>query len=98
MIQCKDCEFCENDAFGNVRLRCNPFTNIKEPECLTKWQLVKIDTMVQAYQRTIEMYQRIAPIQEKMLRHMEKEIDDAEDADSWKKGCDDEEDDDEPRY
>ena len=90
MIQCKDCQYGQVDAFGNVRMTCNPFENIVEPECLAKWQLVKIDTMVQAYQATVRMYERLAPMQEKMLRHMEREIDEADEADAWKREYEDE--------
>jgi hypothetical protein len=59
----------------------------------------KIDTMVRAYQATLDMYKRLAPLQEKMFKHMEREIDDAEEADQWKFGSDDldEEDDDQGR-
>jgi hypothetical protein len=94
MIQCTECEFFEPGPAGQYGFRCNPFTNIKEPECLQKWQLMKIDAMVQAYQATIDMYRRLAPIQEKMFRHMEREIDDIEDAESWKYDPDNEEPDD----
>jgi hypothetical protein len=40
------------------------------------------------------MYRRFAPLQEKMFRHMEREIDDADEADRWKYG--EPEDEDEP--
>jgi hypothetical protein len=94
MLQCAECEFCQHDAAGNVRLTCDPFVNIKEPECLAKWQLIKIETMVQAYQATLKVYERLAPMQEKMFRHMEREIDEIEETDSWKYGADDADDDD----
>ncbi len=93
MIQCTDCEFCRRDASGSIELLCDPFSTIKEPECLAKWQLVKLNSLVNAYQATVEVYRRLAPLQEKMFRHMEREIDEAEEADSWKAGYDD---DDEP--
>ena len=51
--------------------------------------------MVQAYQATLRMYERLAPLQERMFRHMEREIQDQEDTDSWKYGDDDYDDDDE---
>lgn len=94
MLQCSECEFCHRDAAGHVRLTCDPFVNIKEPECLAKWQLIKIETMVQAYQATLRVYERLAPMQEKMFRHMEREIDEIEDTDRWKYGADDADDDD----
>jgi len=118
MIQCSDCEHFRATENGAARFTCNPFVNIKEPECLTKWQLLKqetlgqridmcvqrldgltqrVETMVQAYQAMQRLYERMAPMQEKMFKHMEREIDDIDEADSWKQGYDDEpEDDDYP--
>lgn len=93
MIQCSECEHFSRAPGGGVILRCDPFSTIKEPECLQKWQLIKVETLVQAYQATVAMYQRLAPLQEKMMRHMEREFDDISEADKWKYG--DEEDDDE---
>ena len=90
MIQCSQCEHFGQGPHGEATFRCNPFDNIKEPECLTKWQLIKLDTMVQAYQATLRMYERLAPMQERMFRHMEREIQDQEDTESWKYGDDDE--------
>lgn len=84
MLQCEQCEFADKTHPGSVRLLCNPFTNVKEEACLLKWQLLKIDTMVQAYQATVQMYQRLAPLQEKMFRQIEREVDDIDEADAWK--------------
>ncbi len=84
MLQCKDCPFGEVDEKGNVRLTCNPFTNIKEPECLTKWQLVRLDLMTRAYMATIQEYKKIAPIQQKLYRRMSQEMDEMDEADRWK--------------
>lgn len=93
MIHCRDCEFFHRGADGSPLLSCDPFATIKEPECLVKWQLVQLTTIARAHQATLDMYRRLAPLQEKMFRHMEREIDEAEDADAWKY---DEEDDDRP--
>jgi hypothetical protein len=87
MIQCKDCEFCEIDAQGQVGLKCNPFTNIKESECLLKWQLLRLDLMTRAYMMTIAEYRKIAPLQEKLYRRMSREVDEMDDADKWKHGA-----------
>lgn len=91
MIQCKDCEYLVRGPGDQMTFNCDPFATIKESECLLKWQLlrvdaqlVKLDTMVRAYQATLQMYKRIAPLQEKMIKHMEREIDEVEEADSWK--------------
>jgi hypothetical protein len=94
MIQCSECEFFVAGPGGQMSFKCNPFTNIKEPECLQKWQLAKLDLMVQAYQATIQAYQRMAPLQEKMFRQMEQELDDTSEADSWKRGKDEDEEED----
>ena len=94
MLQCKDCEFFRWGADGSPELACNPFVNIKEPECVAKWQLVQLHTVARSHQATLEMYKRLAPLQEKMFEHMEREIDEAEEADRWKysSGEDDEND------
>ena len=90
MIQCKECEFCEMSADGQVSLKCNPFADIKESECLLKWQLLRLDLMTRAYMATIAEYKRIAPMQEKLYRHMTREVDEADEADKWKRADDDE--------
>ena len=91
MIQCSQCEYYVQGPQGQVGFNCNPFSTIKEPECLTKWQLVKLDLMVRSYQATLEMYNRLAPLQEKMFRHIEREVDEMEETDSWKYDEDEEE-------
>ena len=91
MIQCNQCEHFVQGPNGQVGFTCQPFSTIKEPECLTKWQLVKLDTLVRAYQATLQMYNRLAPLQEKMFRHMQREVDDMEESDSWKYDEDNEE-------
>lgn len=97
MLQCSDCEYYSRGPSGEVSLRCDPLSTIKEPECLAKWQLLrtgdlcqKIDRLVSAYEATLEIYRRFAPMQEKMFKHMEREIDDAEESDSWKQQDEDE--------
>ncbi|MBI4581606.1 MAG: hypothetical protein HY718_18050 [Planctomycetes bacterium] len=89
MIQCSECEHCVRGPDGQTGFTCNPFSTIKEPECLIKWQLIKLDLMVRAYQATVEMYKRLAPLQEKMFRHMQKEVEEMDEADSWKYEPDD---------
>ena len=95
MLQCKDCEYFYRDEQTNrVILRCDPFGTIKEPECLQKWQLVRLDGLLQAYHNTLRWYQRLAPMQEKMFELMKREIEDLDDADSWKSESDFDEDED----
>jgi hypothetical protein len=91
MLQCSECEYFQRGTNGQVGFRCDPFSTIKEPECLVKWQLLrlgemgqKLDRMVGAYEATLAMYKRMEPLQEKMMRHMEREIDEAEEGDAWK--------------
>lgn len=92
MIQCEQCEYFVRGPNGETGFKCDPFSTIKEPECLQKWQLIKLDMMVRSYQATVQMYHKLAPLQEKMFRHMEREIDEADEADQWKYGEDEEED------
>lgn len=92
MMQCSDCEHYVRGPGGHAAFTCDPFTNIKEPECLQKWQLIKLEVMVRSHQATLQLYQRLAPLQEKMIRHMEREVQDIDEADSWKYQEDEEED------
>jgi hypothetical protein len=91
MIQCTDCEFFKRNEDGEISFRCDPFSTIKEPQCLAKWQLIKINQMVAAYHATLEYYRKLAPMQEKMFKVMEREIDDMNEAERWKIADDEEE-------
>jgi hypothetical protein len=92
MIQCETCEYYSCTPDGEVVLRCDPYSTIREPACLQKWQLYKLTKLTRAYQATVEIYERLAPLQEKMMRHMEREIDEVEEADKWKYGSDEDDD------
>ncbi len=85
MIQCENCEFFHRDAEGHISFGCDPFRTIKEPECLQKWQLIKINQMAEAYQATLGYYRKLAPMQDKLFKAMERELDDMDDAESWKR-------------
>lgn len=89
MIQCSDCEHFRRGEDGEVSFACDPFSTIKEPECLAKWQLIKVNQMVAGYQATLRYYERFAPMQEKMFKLMENEIDEMGESEKWK--TDDEE-------
>ncbi|MFQ5495279.1 MAG: hypothetical protein ACE5EX_07835 [Phycisphaerae bacterium] len=93
MFQCSDCEYYRPGPDGARQLTCDPFSNIKEPACLAKWQLVKLDVVMKSHQATLDMYKRLAPLQERMFNHMERELDESEEADSWKYADDDDDDD-----
>ena len=82
-------EFFHRGENGEISFRCDPFNNIKEPECLVKWQLLKLNQMVASYHATLEYYRKLAPMQEKMFKVMEREIDDISEADQWKVDDDD---------
>ncbi|MDD5459202.1 MAG: hypothetical protein PHF37_07405 [Phycisphaerae bacterium] len=91
MIQCKDCELCEISPDGRRTFKCDPFVNIKEPECIQKWQLIRLDMLTAAYQGMARFQNKFAPMQDKIMRYMEREIDDIDETEKWKY---DEEDDD----
>lgn len=93
MLQCQNCEFFQQAPDGSPILTCDPFGNIKEPECVAKWQLAQLSVIAKSHQATLEMYKRLAPLQERMFRHVEREIDEADEADSWKNTEDDDQDD-----
>jgi len=84
MIQCKNCEFYRSDPDGRRIFTCDPFTNIKEPECIAKWQLMRLNTLVASYQAVLMAQKKFAPLQDKMLKYMEREIEDMEETDKWK--------------
>ena len=84
MIQCKDCEFCEISPENQRIFKCDPFINIKEAECLAKWQLIRLDMLVASYQGMLKWYQRLAPLQDKIFKYMQREIDDIDESDRWK--------------
>ena len=89
MIQCKDCEFFQTGTDGKKTFKCDPFTNIKEPECIAKWQLIRLDMLLASYQGMLKWYGKLAPLQDKIFKYMQREISDLDEADSWK--LDDEE-------
>jgi hypothetical protein len=73
---------------GQVQLKCNPFSNIKEPECLMKWQLLRLDLMTRAYMATVSEYRKLAPLQQKLFRHMSREMEEMDEAEKWKQDSD----------
>lgn len=86
MIQCKDCEFYEQTDDGRRAFRCDPFQNIKEPECLMKWQILRLDLLLRHYHSTLSWQQKMSPIQDKIFRYIQRELDDMDEADGWKFG------------
>jgi hypothetical protein len=84
MIQCKDCELFEIESDGRRTFKCDPFTNIKEPECIAKWQLIRLDMLVASYQQMTKWYGKLAPLQDKLFKYMKREIEDIDEAERWK--------------
>ena len=76
---------------GKRTFKCEPFTNIKEPECIAKWQLIRLDMLLASYQSMLKWYGKLAPIQDKLFKYMEREISELDEADSWKLGEEEEE-------
>ena len=93
MIRCEDCEYFHRREDGEISFGCDPFTTIKEPDCLLKWQLIKINQMVASYHAMLEYYRKLAPMQEKMFKAMERELDDMNESDKWKIADDEDEED-----
>ena len=89
MIQCKDCELCEIGQDGRRTFKCDPFTNIKEPECIAKWQLIRLDMLVGSYQQMLKWQKKLAPLQNKLFKYMQREIEDIDESERWR--LDDEE-------
>jgi hypothetical protein len=95
MIQCKDCEFCEIGSDGRRSFKCDPFLNIKEPECIAKWQLIRLDMLVSSYQGMISWYGKLAPLQDKLITYMQREINELDETENWKLDVDEDEDEEE---
>lgn len=84
MIQCSECEFFQEDERGRRIFKCDPFKNIKEPDCLLKWQLLRLDILVSHSQAMISGQQKMAPIQDKLYKYVKRELDDIDEAERWK--------------
>lgn len=95
MIQCKDCELYEMGADGKRVFKCDPFTNIKEPECIAKWQLIRLDMLVASYQTMLKWYGKLAPLQDKIMKYMKHELEELDESERWRFGEAEEQDDEE---
>lgn len=94
MIQCKDCEFCQIGPDGRRTFKCDPFVNIKEPECIAKWQLMRLDMLASSYQEMLRWYGKMAPLQDKIMKYMQREIEDLDESERWRLDDEDQEDED----
>ena len=84
MLQCSQCEYFVRGEGGQVGFRCDPFATIKEPECLAKWQLIRLDMLVAAQQGMLKWYGKLAPLQDKIFKYMKRELEDMDESESWK--------------
>ena len=84
MLQCKDCEFFQISPDGRRIFTCDPFINIKEAECLAKWQLIRLDMLTATYREMVQMQAKFAPLQDKIYKYIKREIDDVDESERWK--------------
>ena len=84
MIQCKDCELCDISPDNRKTFKCDPFINVKEPECILKWQLIRLDMLAASHQATLRWYEKLAPMQGKLFKYMKKEIDQMDESENWR--------------
>ena len=91
MIQCTNCELCETGPDGKRTFKCDPFATIKEPECIAKWQLIRLDMLLLSYQGMLKWYGKLAPLQDKIFKYMQREINELEESDSWRQQDDEDE-------
>ncbi len=63
-----------------------------------KWQLMRLDMLLSTQEALFRNNAKLAPLQDKLIRYVEKEIDDLDDADSWKYGDDGDPDDSDDDY
>ena len=84
MIQCKDCEYFELGLDGRRSFNCDPFVNVKEPECIAKWQLIRLDMLLASYQTMTQWQKQLSPLHDKIMKYMQREIQDLDESDKWK--------------
>jgi hypothetical protein len=84
MLQCKDCELYRQESDGRRVFLCDPFNNIKEPECLAKWQLLRLDMIASTQNRLAAAQAQLAPVQDKILKYIKRELEDIDESEKWK--------------
>lgn len=84
MLQCTECELCEVGPDGRRVFKCDPFSNIKEPECLAKWQLIRLDMLLASYQGILRGQKKFEPLQNKIFKYMQREMEDIDEAEKWR--------------
>jgi hypothetical protein len=84
MIQCDKCELCEIGPDGRKMFKCDPFSSVKEAECIAKWQLIRLDMLLGSYQSMLKWYSKLGPLQDKIFKYVQREISDIEESEGWK--------------
>jgi hypothetical protein len=84
MIQCDKCDLCEIGPDGRKVFKCDPFSSIKEAECIAKWQLIRLDMLLGSYQSTLRWYSKLGPMQDKLFKYVQREINEMEETEGWK--------------
>lgn len=92
MLKCNECEFYQPTAEGRKNFLCDPFSTVKEPECLQKWQILRLEMLLAGYGQMLAAQQSMEPMHRKMMQYVEREIDGINEADQWKLNGLDEED------
>jgi hypothetical protein len=84
MIQCEQCELCGKGPDGRKMFKCDPFSNVKEAECIAKWQLIRLDMLLGSYQNMLQWYSKLGPLQDKIFKYVQREISEMEETEGWK--------------
>jgi hypothetical protein len=84
MIQCDKCELCEIGPDGRKMFKCDPFSSVKEAECIAKWQLIRLDMLLGSYQSMLKWYSKLGPLQDKIFKYVQREIGEMEESEGWK--------------
>lgn len=91
MIQCFECEFYEAGSGGSRIFKCDPFVNIKEPECLLKWQLMRLDMLAASHKGMLGWQKKLGPLQDKLFNYMQREINEIDESEQWRYPVDEQE-------
>jgi len=78
---------------GRKAFRCDPFSNIKESECLLKMQIMRLDMLAASYRSMLGWQEKMGPMQNKLFKYVEREINDMDETEGWKYQEDDDVDD-----
>jgi hypothetical protein len=51
-----------------------------------KWQILRLDLLLKHSRMNMSWQHKMSPIQDKILKYIQRELDDLDDADQWKFG------------